>query len=192
MCRCVMPQLSCCCATGRGISRCGCLPGWAAWRSPRGMSVFPGGRVEDADTDLPIVGSSMAQAAARFGTGERDGPGADRRRGARAVRGDRHPARRSPTASRRSGDGAARGRDGPAGLRGTAARRRGGHRRRRAASVGTLGNSAWRGAALRHPVLPRRRCRPASMRVTSPRRPRRRPGSGSAPRWPPASVARAG
>ena len=54
----------------------------------------------------------------------------------------------------------------------TAARRRGGHRRRRAASVGALGNSAWRGAALRHPVLPRRRCRPASMRVTSPRRPR--------------------
>lgn len=37
-----------------------------------GMSVFPGGRVEDADTDLPIVGSSMAQAAARFGTGERE------------------------------------------------------------------------------------------------------------------------
>lgn len=36
-----------------------------------GMSVFPGGRVEDADAALPIVGSSVALAATRFGTSER-------------------------------------------------------------------------------------------------------------------------
>ena len=31
-----------------------------------GMAVFPGGRVDDADADLPFVGGSDAQAAARF------------------------------------------------------------------------------------------------------------------------------
>jgi 8-oxo-dGTP pyrophosphatase MutT (NUDIX family) len=36
-----------------------------------GMSVFPGGRVEDADADLPIVGSSLAEAATRFGASDR-------------------------------------------------------------------------------------------------------------------------
>jgi 8-oxo-dGTP pyrophosphatase MutT (NUDIX family) len=36
-----------------------------------GMSVFPGGRVEGADAELPIVGSSLAEAAARFGTNDR-------------------------------------------------------------------------------------------------------------------------
>ena len=35
------------------------------------MSVFPGGRVEGADAELPIVGSSVAEAAARFGTNDR-------------------------------------------------------------------------------------------------------------------------
>lgn len=36
-----------------------------------GMSVFPGGRVEDADAQLPIVGSALAAAATRFGTSDR-------------------------------------------------------------------------------------------------------------------------
>jgi 8-oxo-dGTP pyrophosphatase MutT (NUDIX family) len=36
-----------------------------------GMSVFPGGRVEDADADLPFAGDGTARAAARFGCDER-------------------------------------------------------------------------------------------------------------------------
>ncbi len=36
-----------------------------------GMSVFPGGRVEDADADLPFAGDGAARAAARFDCDER-------------------------------------------------------------------------------------------------------------------------
>jgi 8-oxo-dGTP pyrophosphatase MutT (NUDIX family) len=36
-----------------------------------GMSVFPGGRVDDADAELPFAGDGAARAAARFGCDER-------------------------------------------------------------------------------------------------------------------------
>jgi 8-oxo-dGTP pyrophosphatase MutT (NUDIX family) len=36
-----------------------------------GMTVFPGGRVDDADADLPFSGTAYAQVAARFGCAER-------------------------------------------------------------------------------------------------------------------------
>lgn len=36
-----------------------------------GMSVFPGGRVDDDDADLPFAGDGAARAAARFGCDER-------------------------------------------------------------------------------------------------------------------------
>jgi 8-oxo-dGTP pyrophosphatase MutT (NUDIX family) len=38
-----------------------------------GMSVFPGGRVEDADAELPFAGDGAARAATRFGCDERGG-----------------------------------------------------------------------------------------------------------------------
>ena len=160
-------------------------PGRRAWRSPGGMTVFPGGGVDAGDRPDPACGAGPARSGGRGGSGARpDEAGAlVSRRCARRSRSaaccwpdpaaptvDPDAARDDLVARRRTlGDVLARGRPGAA--------------RRPAAPVGPLDHPGGRAAALRHRVLRRRACRTGRRPTRTPPRRSRPPGGTRTRRW---------
>ena len=139
------------------------------------MTVFPGGRVDDADATLPVTGTSLR----RHGDPVRGGRagGARAASAPRCARRSRRPASCSPSRPRTCPERAARRRGRPGDVRRPAAQQRAvASTPTRVAAVVALGHPAGREAALRHQVLRRRRCLPdAEARGRHDRvRPRRR------------------